>query len=331
VTFHPLIISLYIASLLMTFMVLYSSFFGIRILRRWNLESGSELQLSLERRTYLISTFLAYLFGAQLLSLFLYIFTADRLHTLFVGAMCAAGSLYVNGFGYPTLILKVVNFLLAGIWLILNYVDNRGYNYPLIRKKYGLLLIIAPLILVETALQTGYFLGLKPDIITSCCGSLFSVSGNGLGSELAALPSRPMEIMFYVSVAITVGSGLYFYRKGKGAYPFSFMSGVTLIVSILSILSFISVYFYELPTHHCPFCILQAEYHYVGYPLYVTLLGGAISGIGVGVLSLFGNAASLSAIKPQVQRWLALAAVILFSIFTIIVTAGIVFSNLILG
>ncbi len=330
-TFHPLIISLYIASLLMTYMVLYSSFFGIRILRKWDLESGSELQLSLERRTYLISTFLAYLFGAQLLSLFLYIFTADRLHTFFVGAMCAAGSLYANGFGYPTLVLKVVNFLLAGIWLIMNYVDNRGYDYPLIRKKYGLLLVIAPLMLAETVLQTGYLVGLKPDIITSCCGSLFGISGGGLGSELASLPVRPMEVAFYLVVAVTLGSGLYFYGKGKGACPFAAVSGAAFVVSILAILSFISLYFYELPTHHCPFCILQAEYHYVGYLLYVTLLGGAISGMAVGVLSPFARTASLAAVIPSFQRKLALTAVILFTLFTAIVTARMVFSDFVLG
>ena len=67
-------------------------------------------QLILERKTYLISTLLTYLLGFELLSLFLYVFTADQLHTFFVGAMCAAGTLYVNGYGYPALILKVVIF-----------------------------------------------------------------------------------------------------------------------------------------------------------------------------------------------------------------------------
>ena len=95
--FHPLVIALYVASVLTSFMVLYASCFGVQILRRWDLHSGSETQLGLERKTYLISTLLAYVFGSQLLSLFLYIFTADHLHALFVGAMCAAGSLYVNG------------------------------------------------------------------------------------------------------------------------------------------------------------------------------------------------------------------------------------------
>lgn len=328
--FHPLVIALYVSSLLLGFMIFYSSFFGIQILRKWDLRSGSELQLGLERKTYLISTLLAYLFGSQLLSLFLFIFTADRLHTFFVGAMCAAGSLYVNSFGYPTLFLKIINFLFAGLWLILNHVDNMGYDYPLIKKKYALLLLAAPLILAEMVLQTNYFLRLKPDIITSCCGSLFSSTGNGLASELSALPSIPTKIGFYISVFITVTSGLYFYWRGRGGYLFSSISGVTFVVSLLSILSFISLYFYELPTHHCPFCILQGEYGYIGYPLYLTLLGGTLSGLGVGILLPFRNTKSLVEVIPSVQRRLALISVISFLIFTTIVTVRMVSSGFIL-
>jgi hypothetical protein len=328
--FHPLIIALFAASVLVSFMVLYSSAFSVQILRRWDLRSGSEIQLGLERKTYLISTLLAYLFGSQLLSLFLYIFTVDRLHTFFVGAMCAAGTLYVNGYGYPTLVLKIVNFLFAGLWLILNYVDNRGYDYPLIKKKYGLLLIAAPLILAEMILQGSYFLLLKPDIITSCCGSLFSATGTGPGSELSGLPSIQMKIAFYLGVAATVASGLYFYRQGRAGYLFAFLSGVTFLVSILSVFSFISLYFYELPTHHCPFCLLQAEYGYAGYPLYLTLFGGTLSGVGVGILSPFRSIQSLTKVIPPVQKRLALVSVICFLAFAAIVTLRIVTTDFIL-
>ena len=64
----------------------------------------------------------------------------------------------------------------------------------------------------------------------------------------------------------------------------------------MAILSFISPYFYELPTHHCPFCILQSEYGYIGYLLYGALFGSAVTGMGVGVLMPFRNIASLSEI-----------------------------------
>src|SRR3972149_261257 len=98
--FHQAILALLIGSVLICFLLLYSAYYGIQILRRWDLPSGSELQLSLERRTYLLSTMIAYAFGFQLLSLFLFIYTADHLSPLFVGAMCAAGTLNVNGWGY---------------------------------------------------------------------------------------------------------------------------------------------------------------------------------------------------------------------------------------
>src|SRR4030067_3443835 len=165
--FHPAILALLLASALINFMVLFAAYDAVRIWRRWDLASGSELQLGLERRTYLISVLVAYSFAFQLASLFLFIYAADHLHTLFVGAMCAAGTLYVNSYGYPTLILKVVNFLLAGLWLLLNYTDNKAYDYPLVKKKYLFLLGIAPFLLVEGILQTNYFLRLSPDVITS--------------------------------------------------------------------------------------------------------------------------------------------------------------------
>ena len=328
--FHPAIIALYASSILISFMVLYSASYGIQILRRWDIRSGSELQLVLERKTYLISTLLTYLFGFELLSLFLYIFTVDQLHTFFVGAMCAAGSLYANDYGYPALILKIINFLLAGLWLILNYADNRAYDYPLIKKKYSLLLILTPLILLEMILQANYFLRLRPNIITSCCGSLFSTEASNLVSDMVVLPRVPMTVVFYLSMTFTVASGVYYYLKEKGGYLFSSLSAIGFLVSIVSILSFISVYFYELPTHHCPFCILQKEYGYIGYPLYLALLGGAISGMGVGLLMPFRNTRSLSGILPPIQRKLAIASSILFAVFAAMVTCGMIFSGLIL-
>lgn len=328
--FHPAIIALSMESILISFMIFYSAYYGIQILRKWDINSGSELQLTLERRTYLISVILTYLFGFQLISLFLYIFTADHLHTLFVGAMCAAGTLYVNSYGYPALILKVVNFLLAGLWLILNYADNRAYDYPLIRKKYFFLLIITPFVLVETILQGNYFLRLSPDVITSCCGTLFSIENRNITSEIAALPSIEIKTVFYFFVVSTAVSGIYFYRRGKGGYLFSSMTGLTFVISIAAIISFISLYFYELPTHHCPFCILQREYGYIGYLLYLTLLGSTVSGIGVGFLMPFRNIKSLSTTLPSLQKKLTLFSLILLFLFTVIVTYRIIFSDFIL-
>ena len=309
-------------------MLVYANFHGVKILRAWNIQSGSEQQLNLERKTYLISTLVNNAFGFQLISLFLFIYTADRLSSFFVGAMCAAGSLYVNDWGYPAVILKIVNSVLAGIWLIINFTDNRAYDYPLIRIKYALLIVITPFVLGEMIVQGNYFLRLKPDIITSCCGALFSKGSETMIAEIIALPFIPVAAAFFSAMALTFLIGIYFYSSGRWAYAFFFMTLITFFASVTSLIAFVSLYFYELPTHHCPFCVLQKEYSYVGYPIYMAILGGVIAGPAVGVLNFFRNIQSLEEVIPSLQRRLVLVSLISYGMYLGIVIFGMATSNL---
>jgi hypothetical protein len=242
--------------------------------------------------------------------------------------MCAAGSLHANLWGYPALVLKIITFLLAGTWLIVNYADNRGYDYPLVKKKYALLLMIAPFGMADMIAQAGYFLSLNPDVITSCCGSLFTFGSGKTENSIAALPQGPAEILFYAGMSLAFVTGVTFYRTGKAGYLFSLASAAALAASVHAIIAFISPYFYELPTHHCPFCILQQEYGYIGYPMYLTLMAGAVSGLGVGFTLPFRHIASLRLVLPPLQRRLALATIVYFCIFTALSVYGMLASNL---
>jgi hypothetical protein len=325
---QPAVLALTVGSLLVNLMIFYATYYGVKIMRHWDLTSGSEIQLSLERKTYLISTVMAYTFVFQLFSLFLFIFTADTLSSLFVGAMCAAGTLNVNSFGYPTMFLKIINFVVAGAWLILNYTDNRAVDYPLIKKKYFFLLLIVPLILGELVSQSLYFIYLKAHVITSCCGSIFSPEGGGVAA-ITTVPSIPMKVLFYGVMVMTWVLGIRFYLR-KGYVAGSLFAGVGLaafVVSVVALISFISLYFYELPTHHCPFCILQKEYFYIGYLLYITLLGGAVGCAGVGVLMPARHIPSLKEVVPRIQRKLTLVILVLYLVFTFISSYVMVFTD----
>jgi hypothetical protein len=293
-------------------MLLYAAFWAARILDGWNLHSGDRWQLVLERRTYLVSTLVAYALAFELASLFLYIHAADRLAPLFSGAMCAAGSLKVNGLGYPVLVLKLVGFILAGVWLVLNGADNAGSDYPLVRHKYAFLLAITPVVLLECVLQLAFFGALRPDVLTSCCGSIFG-RGGGLGSDLAALPPRGMAFAFYAVLVAVLLTTAVFIWNGCGAYLVAAATALALPVTIAAIVSFVSPYVYDLPTHHCPFCLLQREYGYIGYLWYGALLAGTTCGIGVGVVAPFRRRESLAKAVPRLQRGLAVAVLVLFS------------------
>ena len=63
---------------------------------------------------------------------------------MFVGAMCAVGTLNVNAYGFPALIAQMAVFFLAAVWLAVNHVDTRAPDYPLVRIKYGALLLLLP-------------------------------------------------------------------------------------------------------------------------------------------------------------------------------------------
>ena len=208
-------------------------------------------------------------------------FSSSTRRTAFIpcssGPCARRAALYVDPYGYPTFLLKILNVILAGLWLIVNHVDNRAYDYPLIRKKYALLLILAPLILAESIVQTLYFTQMKADVITSCCGSLFSSEGSAVSSDIAALPAKVAMAGFSLVFALTFLLGGVYRLRGKWGGLFSFASGLFFLVACVSFISFISLYFYELPTHHCPFCVLQREYGYIGYLLYATLLTGVVS------------------------------------------------------
>ncbi|HAD04891.1 MAG: hypothetical protein A2091_03750 [Desulfuromonadales bacterium GWD2_61_12] len=321
---EPGILALILLSLITSGTILYALRHIVPILYAWDLKSGSEGQLQLERRTYLLSTLLTWAFVAELTSLLLLVYTAENLHERFTGAMCAAGVFNLNAFGYPALLLKLGNFLLAGCWLVLNRADNSARDYPLIRGKYLFLLVLTVPLLAEGVVLGLYLLNLQPDVITSCCGSLFGSRAVGLGSELAVWPMRPLGLVLLLAYVLNLGSGSFVLRKGRGSYLFALSGLLVLFLGISAILSFVAPYFYELPSHHCPFCLLKADYGYVGYLLCGGLLVGATAAAAVGVLQPFATRPSLRQIIPALQRravWLGLT---LFTLCFLVATLRII-------
>lgn len=330
--FQPAILALLFAAAALLLLLAAVAPYVVQALRHWDLASGSELQLRLERRTYLMSTLLALTLATQVAALLLFTFNADRMAVMFVGAMCAVGTLNVNGYGFPALIAQIVLFFLASTWLILNRADNRARDYPLLRVKYALLLLILPFAAASFALQLNYFLNLRADVITSCCGSLFSGENKGLAAEMAGWSPRPAMAGFAAALALVIALGFTAARRAERGWHFA-LAGASVagfIVALAGIISFVSLYVYEHPHHHCPFCLLKPEYGYQGYLLYLPLFSGTAAGIGAGTLQRFDGKPGLAAIVPAMTRRLAGAAALLYALFALVAVVMVWRSNLIL-
>ena len=286
--------------------------FALQVIRRWDLASGSELQLRLERRTYLFSTLGAFVMALQLAGILLFVFNADRMAVQFPGAMCAVGSLNAGRFGFGALLGQVALFFLAGMWLTLNHVDSLGRDYPLVKIKYALMIGLLLPASAVLALQWTYLSGLRAQTLTSCCGSLFAEGAGGLPGDLAALPPGPAMAAFFGCLALAVATACFL--RHRGGYLTGLASAAAFAATLAGITSFLSLYVYEHPHHHCPFCMLKAEFHFVGYALYVPLFLATAAGLGTAVLQPFRGVPTLSAVVPAVSvrlSWVAAAGFLL--------------------
>ena len=196
---------------------------------------------------------------------------------------------------------------MSPIWIVYDSLDRRAGDFPIIRQKFFGLLLLAPLMGVDLVLQIGYFTGLDPEIITSCCGALFSESGGTLASEMVGLPVRPMLVAFYSVAALFLATGVACMASLSSGprYLLAALSLLALVVSLVSVVSFLSLYVYELPTHHCPFDMLQRQYGFIGYPIYISLFAAIVFGLLPGVTQPLRRVSSLTDLVADTEmQWL---------------------------
>jgi hypothetical protein len=332
--FQPAIIALLLASALCVLGLLASAPFAVEVIRRWDITSGSERQLQLERRTYLFSTLLTLVLALQLAAVLLFVFNAEKMSGMFVGAMCAVGTLNVNAFGFPALNAKIAVFFLAAMWLAINHIDSRARDYPLVRTKYALLLLLAPLLAASAWIELQvlprpqgrrHHLLLRQPVLRR--------QPDPGRRSLGAGPV-PAMWLFYGSLGAAIAVAAWLGYQGgmsrAAGYTLAAASLLAFAATVAGILSFVSLYIYEHPNHHCPFCILKPEYGYQGYWLYVPLFGATAAGLAAGAVQPFARIPSLRDIVPGFSRRLAAVAANGYALTAVVATAMIWQSRLIL-
>lgn len=310
--FHPAILALLLASLASVLVLIALLPTAVSTWRHWDLASASERQLSLERRSLLFATLLRGVAVLQALALLLAVFNADAMAVMFVGAMCAVGTLGFNDWGFPMLGAMVASFFAAGVWLAIDALDQSRRDLPLVPVKQAGILILLPLALIVLGLQWHYFGGLRADVITSCCGSLFSESApSAPGSRLAAIAPRPALALYFGGLVLGVVGALWQWRRpGRvGALALATAGLAAWVSAVVAVIAVVSLYVYEDPMHHCPFCLLKADYGYVGYLIYVPLFvatGAALSSAALQACAL--KPGLEQAAQEASARWAGAAA-----------------------
>jgi len=252
---------------------------SIKIYLKWDINSTSQTQYKLEKLSFLNQTIIKYIFLIKLPLFLFFIFTLDKLSNVITGAMCAVGVVNATEVGLYLMILKIINIYLFGLWLVLNSIDLKDENLKLTKLKYLLYIILFILLATEIFLDIYMFNTLDISKLVSCCGTVFSSSSSSAISSLFSIKTSILLTLFYTNFFL-----LYLFKNSK--VIFGTLNLTFIFISLISLILFFSTYVYELPTHHCPFCILQKEYHYVGYLFYTLLFLGTFFGLSASLFSI---------------------------------------------
>ena len=272
-TLTPEIIAIILLDSLFVFLSLVALWIAIPIARFWDSTSRNALQYALQKKTHLVALIVKFIFAMKLPLLLFFIYTCDTLSHIITGAMCASGVINSVDFGFYVMFFKLFNLYLFGFWLLLNAKDNRDEKRSYTRLKSILFLLFCLFLWGEIALELLFFGALNISKIVSCCGTLFSVASSSALSEILRVDERLWMGLFY---ALYIGL-LVAYRFRVRALFIS-LNALFLGSSLIALIAFFSPYVYELPTHHCPFCWLQHEYYFIGYPLFSALFFGTFYG-----------------------------------------------------
>ncbi len=254
---------------------------SIKIFFNWDINSTSKKQYQLETQSFLTATIIKYILFVKILLFIFFIFTLDKISNVLTGAMCAAGVVDATSYGIYLLLFKLINIYFFGFWLVIHNFDLKTENLKYTKLKFGFYLFIYFLLLFEIILEITMFSSIDVDKLVSCCGTLYSNSEGSYLSSVFFEYGDHILIGFYLCFAL-----LLIFYKLKNDYFYLIFNLVFLILAIISLILFFGTYIYELPTHHCPFCMLQKEYHYVGYILYALLFLGTFFGFIIGIVNL---------------------------------------------
>jgi len=254
-------------------LILIAALLSLQLIIKWDFGSYSEIQFTLEKRAYLVMTIITFAFIVKIATLPYFAYGIDKLSDLVPGAMCASGVIGANEYGYPLLGLKIATVFISGTWIIINNLDLQSPNYPFFRIKTGLFLLIAILISIELFLDFTYFGNITTTKPVSCCSVTFGQQG-GSNPLPFGLDTTKLLVLFYLFYFMTAISAI-----GRYAATGFVANVLFLITAYYAVVYFFGTYIYELPTHKCPFCMLQKEYYYVGYLVWASLFSGTFFGI----------------------------------------------------
>ncbi|MBE0495234.1 MAG: hypothetical protein IBX45_02360 [Campylobacterales bacterium] len=267
---NPYVQTLLLVEGILLFLGLVALLASLRIGLDFDPRQTTPYQYTLNKKSYLVATIIMFILLLKLPLFFFFIWVIDGLSLHVLGAMCGAGIVSATPWGVWMFFVKILTLFLLCAWVLLHRVDLSEPTYPFTRKKFLLFQGLFFVLVVEFLLELAHFLNIPTDAPVACCSVLFDQSTN-------------TSVWYENSVLLGLFFGLYgllgllYYLRRPILYGIVALAWMG--ATLQALIRFFSPYVYELPTHKCPFCLLQSEYYFIGYLLYLLLFLGLLGGV----------------------------------------------------
>ncbi len=275
----PEVLTINILNLLFLIFASIAFYYSVKIVLKYDFDATTTLQYNLEKQSYLVAIIIKFIFYIKVLLFVFFIFTLDNISNILPGAMCGAGVVNATGYGTYLLILKIINLYIFAYWLVLNNEDMKSEKQIYLKLKFKVYIFAYFLLMLEIGLESMMFFSIDTKSVVDCCGAIFSTTDGTYMAHLLNINPIVLLSSFYAVFVFIIIAYII-----KNRYLFSLMNLLFAIIALVSLIAFFGTYIYELPTHHCPFCLLQKDYSYVGYFLYIFLFIGTFYGIVLGLI-----------------------------------------------
>lgn len=253
--------------------------FAFRIIKKYSDEICDETQFNLAKNGYLVSTIIFFILTVKIPLFLFFVWSMDSVSFVVPGAMCAAGIVDATSVGTFMFVIKILNLFFLSGWMLINYEDSKTKNSAFLKLKFKLFIPLFMLLLVEFGLEFIHFSSISLSKPVLCCSDIFRQVG--FNEMKFWHMDEFILIVFYLLFILLILSAYYKLDLAVSLLTLCFMFS-----SIYAIIRFFSPYIYELPTHKCPFCMLQKDYNYIGYLIYILIFLGAVPGFFLFIMDL---------------------------------------------
>lgn len=273
----PYLSTVFIVDMILLILGSVALFWSLKIALFFDRDNTSSSQYKLATKGYLVATIIMFILSIKLLIFLYFIWTMDSLSSLVPGAMCAAGIVSATEYGSAMFGLKIVNLFLLCSWILIHLNDMKSIESQFLKLKFTLFQPLFFLLVLEFILELAHFSRISTDTPVACCSVIFSQS---------SIQTRAFYHTHSFILGLFFGSFILYLVSSflKKAIFFGILSISFGMSCIYAIIRFFSPYIYELPTHMCPYCLLQKEYYYIGYFIYILLFLGVLFGVNTLVL-----------------------------------------------